>query len=212
VGISPPTKTKFDKDNSMVFPIDSKPYGLSYGEWTGKWWQWALCTPAGRNPLIDSTGEHCAEGQNGPVWFLAGTTGKTHSSERNCIIASRKSILFPIIVSQFSFSEMPLIKTDEELISHCARDINQCSFLEAFVDGVELKDLCKYRVQFGPFELFLPAGNIWNVRPGLTKAVSDGFCVFLKPLNYGNHTINFRGIEPNFQTEVTYHLTIKSKS
>ena len=136
-----------------LFPIDSKPYGLPYGEWTAKWWQWALSIPKDHNPLVDSTGEKCAEGQNGPVWFLAGTTGKMHWAERKCIIPSEKAILFPLIVSQFSYSEVPSIKTDEELISHTAKDIVHWSVLEATIDGLELHDLDKYRIQFGPFDL-----------------------------------------------------------
>ena len=200
-----------DKSGSMIFPLDSEPYNLSYIEWTGKWWQWALCIPKSNNPLLDSTGEHCAEGQTGPVWFLAGTTCKIHSSERKCTIPTGKAILFPIIVSQFSFSEIPFINTDEELISYTAKDIDQYSLLEARVDGVKLYDLYKYRIQIGPFEISLPANNIWNIRPGVTKAVSDGFWVFLKPLDDGDHTINFHGIEPHFETEVTYHITMKPR-
>ena len=90
---------------SKLFPIESKPYGFSYSEWTAKWWQWALSIPKGHNPLIDS-GEHCAEGQSGPVSFLAGTTTNIHWAERSCIIPMGKAILFPIIVSQFSFHEV----------------------------------------------------------------------------------------------------------
>jgi hypothetical protein len=192
-----------------LFPINSKPYGFSYGEWTAKWWQWALSIPKDYNPLIDSTGEHCAEGQNGPVWFLAGTTRKTHWAERRCIIPSEKAILFPIIVSQFSYAEVPSIKTDEQLISYTAKDIVRWSLLEATIDGLKLHDLDKYRIQFGPFDLLLPENNIWNIRAGSTKAASDGFWVFLEPLKNGDHTINFHGIEPHFETEVTYHVTIK---
>jgi hypothetical protein len=60
-----------------IFPPDSQPYGLSYGEWTAKWWQWVHSIPTGNNPQLDQTGEDCAQAQNqtGPVWFLAGTSG-----------------------------------------------------------------------------------------------------------------------------------------
>ena len=132
---------------------------------------------------------------NGPVWFLAGTTAKTHWAERRCIIPSGKAILFPIIVSQFSYSEVPSIKTDEELISYTARDIVCWSLLEATIDRLKLHGLEKYRIQFGPFDLSLSENNIWNIRAGSTKAASDGFWVFLKPLKDGDHTISFHGID-----------------
>ena len=100
--------TMHDKGELLMFAIDSEPFGLPYREWTGRWWQWALSTPKSVNPLEDRTGKYCAEGQGGPVWFLAGTTGNTHSSKRKCIVPYSKAILFPIIVSQFSFLKCPL--------------------------------------------------------------------------------------------------------
>lgn len=194
---------------SRMFPIGSTPYGLSFGEWTAKWWQWALSLQKDINPLLDLTGRHCAEGQEGTVWFLAGTTGNVHSAKRKCTIPRGNAILFPIITSQFSFAEVPFIKTDEELISYTAKDILRWSRLEVDIDGLKLHDLHRYRVQYGPFELYLPNNNIWNIAPGPTRAASDGFWIFLQPLPDGDHRIYFHGIEPNFETEITYYISIK---
>src|SRR5215831_17578658 len=58
-----------------VLPLDSSPYGNTYGEWSARWWQWLMSIPSDKNPNLDPTGAHCAEGQIGPVWFLAGTFG-----------------------------------------------------------------------------------------------------------------------------------------
>ena len=102
------------------------------------------------------------------------------------------------------------ITEDSELISQTAKDIDQCGLLEATVDGIKLLNLQNYRIQYGPFDLDLPADNIWNVRMGPTRAVSDGFWLFLKPLSEGDHTIEFHGIEPHFETHVRYHITVKA--
>jgi hypothetical protein len=32
---------RVNTNETQVFATDSKPYGLTYGEWTAKWWQWA---------------------------------------------------------------------------------------------------------------------------------------------------------------------------
>src|SRR6266478_6251873 len=62
-----------------VYPPGSKPYGLSYGDWSARWWQWVLAIPPKSNPILDglqgkpSHGNHCGEGQSQPVWFLPGT-------------------------------------------------------------------------------------------------------------------------------------------
>ena len=46
--------------------------GLSYGQWTVKWWQWSLSIPSERNPVLDDTGINAGENQPEDVWFLAG--------------------------------------------------------------------------------------------------------------------------------------------
>lgn len=195
----------------MIFAKDSNPYNLSYEKWTEKWWRWVLSIPKHLNPLMDNNGEHCTEGQSGPVWFLAGTTGNVYHAERKCIILGEKAVLFPIIVSEFSFSEVPHIKRNDELLSYTATDIDECSILDASIDGVNLFDLHKFRIKIGPFDVSFPSDNLWNVRPGPTKAVSDGYWVFLKPLNEGDHIIEFHGVEPHFRTQVRYRLTVKAQ-
>jgi hypothetical protein len=86
-----------------VFSADSKPYGLTYGEWTAKWWQWGYSIPKNINPAYDDTGKNCAQKQNGPVWFLAATYG--HSVNRICNTPAGKAILFLILNSECSFAE-----------------------------------------------------------------------------------------------------------
>jgi hypothetical protein len=209
---NPELPRNYNSNGPRVFGIDARPYNLSYGEWTARWWQWALSIPIGKNPLLDDNGTHCTEGQNGPVWFLAGTTGKTYSASRLCNIPSGKGILLPIIASEFSFAEFPSAKAEEDLFSYVSKDLDSCSLLEAVVDDFVLQKLDRYRIRSGPFDINLPFNNVWNVIPGPTKAVSDGFWIFLGPLNDGEHTLRIQGIEPNFQTKVTYRLIIKPQS
>jgi len=189
-----------------IFQINSKPYGRQYSKWTEKWWQWAFWIPKNQNPIMDKTGENSGIGQSGPVWYLAGTTGNTSRAKRNCVIPHGRSILFPIIVSQYSRSEKPGM-SDRELIRYISKDINQTSLLEAAVDEINLTDLSRFRIKSRrTFQLDMVKDNIWDVKSGTTKAVSDGFWVFLKPLTKGKHTIYFHGIEPNFETSVTYNI------
>jgi hypothetical protein len=192
--------------HSEIFEINSKPYGQSYVKWTEKWWQWAFSIPKDQSPLIDKTGENCSNGQEGPVWYLAGTTTDISNAQRRCIVPYGKSILFPIIVSQFSRSEMPTMDR-VSLVRYTAEDINQTSLLQVTVDGVTLDHLSKHRIQ-SYFKLDLIDGNIWDIPSGPTWAASDGFWVFLRPLTKGKHTISFHGVEPNFETKVSYDIVI----
>ena len=185
-----------NNDNSSISEIDvyqpdSKPYGLTYGDWTARWWQWAYSIPKDTNPAYDDTGIHCAEGQNGPVWFLTGTY--RHSVDRYCTIPAGKAILFTILNSECSFAEFPNLKTEEEL-RQCAKQMQDSVIhLEASVNGYSLSGLEKYRIQSQLFDFTIPENNILGLPAQTTQAVSDGNWVFLKPLPIGNHTIYFKG-------------------
>jgi hypothetical protein len=216
-----------------VFSADSKPYGLTYGEWTAKWWQWGYSIPKNINPAYDDTGKLCAQKQEGPVWFLAGTYG--HTVNRKCDIPAGKAILFPILNSECSFAEFPKLRTLSEL-RVCAKIIqDHVTILNASVDGVPIPNLQKYRISSPPFNFTLPQNNILGMPANITtQAIADGNWVFLKPLSPGNHKIVFKGgvqqqtkiaevgtfnnISSSFafpsgwDFETTYHLTINNNA
>lgn len=211
-----------------TFQADSKPYGLTYGEWTARWWQWAYSIPKDVNPAYDDTGRYCTQGQSGPVWFLTGTYG--HPVDRYCTIPFGKAILFPILNSECSFAEFPNLKTEKEL-RQCSKEMEDTvNYLEAKVNGIGIKDLDKSRIQSPLFNFTLAKNNILELPPQTTtQAVSDGNWVFLKPFAIGKHVIHFKGglksinatttAETNssnyafagpygWDYPVTYHLTI----
>jgi hypothetical protein len=184
-----------------LIPSYSRLYNLTLGEWTSRWWQWGYSIPKNINPAYDDNGRHCAEKQNGPVWFLAGTYG--HSVVRHCDIPSGKTILLPILNSECSFAEFPKLKTLSEL-RICAKTIqNQVTKVNASVDGMPLPHLEKYRIQSPPFNFTLPHGNILGLADNTsTQAIADGNWIYLKPLSIGTHKIIFKGeVQP--QTERT---------
>jgi hypothetical protein len=197
-----------DKDIHM-FSIESAPFGLQFSEWCVRWVKWCLEQPIEINPAKDITGKNSCQNQSGPVWFLAGTFGG--SVTRRCTIPMEKAIMFPIIEKECSFAEDKHIKTEADLISRTSDETSRISHLEASVDGVTLQDLSKYRVQTPVFDLIFPKNNVYSVHEGPTRATSNGFWVFLEPLSAGEHKIYFKGVhrQPDFHTEVTYHLFIK---
>jgi hypothetical protein len=170
------------KEVIAVFEANSTPFGLTYGEWTAKWWQWAYSIPKDIHPAYDDSGKYCTVNQNGPVWFFPGTYGKPVI--RECTIPSGKAILFPILNSECSVAEFPNLKTIQEL-RLCAKAFqDQVTQLQAIVDGIAISDLEKYRIQSLPFNFTLPANNILGLPANTsTQAVADGNWVFLKPLS-----------------------------
>ena len=47
-------------DNPRVLPVNSKPYGLTYGEWSARHWQWLLSLPLTDHPLFGDDGDSSA--------------------------------------------------------------------------------------------------------------------------------------------------------
>jgi hypothetical protein len=203
-----------DSINPGVFPINSKPYGLSYAEWTAKWWQWVMQIPTSVNPIPDKTGANCAQHQSGPVWFLAGSSGAPIL--RNCVVPAGKALLFGPINSECSTAEDSTLKTVAQLLS-CAVNDDIGGIAQATVDGVPLQSLNGYKIQSPLFNFTFPQDNIFGARPGPTQAVSDGIWVFLHPLSAGNHTIHLRGVvlanpttgTQSFASDATYNLQVK---
>jgi hypothetical protein len=173
------------------FAPEDKPYGLSYGEWTTKWWEWALSVPIPVNPVLDNTGQYADKNQQNPVWFLAGTIGDENKvAHRTCIIPKQNAILFPVI--NYIHTSDPKFNTNIELVEHVKKDIDDIIINEAIVDDHQVP---VYRVKSEPriFKLIVREENKLDIPVGITTASADGYWVFLKNLNVGKHNIYFRG-------------------
>ncbi|HET6641084.1 MAG TPA: hypothetical protein VFG77_05725 [Nitrososphaeraceae archaeon] len=194
-----------DSINPGVFALDSEPYDVSYEDWTIKFWQWLLPIPEDRNPMTDTTGEHCGEGQNStsPVFFLVFSGGG--SAVRTCDVPAGKAIFIPINVVECSYAEFPGAKTEEELHTCAEEDESSNPGLFLSVDGREFKNLEKYRVHSRAFNVSFAENNVFATKPGPTRAVSDGYWVLLEPLSPGKHDIHFKASLTNPTTGILFY-------
>ncbi len=185
-----------DRSNiqAMMFPPESRPYGVEYEKWTIRWWQWFLSQPKSTNPATDKKriADSAANNQIYPdVWFLVGTTDGY--AERDCTIPVGKAILCPIINFEISTAEDPNLVTDGDLVSFARKDVDRIDKLQVMVDDTSIPDLKRFRIESGAFDVTLPEDNIWGVKAGPTRAAADGYWLFLEPLSEGVHTIQFGG-------------------
>jgi hypothetical protein len=194
--------------NSLLFSPESYPYGISYAEWTSRWWQWALSLPVEINPITDCTGKYAAEKQSGPVWFLAGTLGGV--ATRRCNIPSEKAILLPVLIHGGTLADSPAIKSESELVSRAYKEMDIISDLEVIIDGFKLEDLQAYRILSPVFDVVLPNSNLFNGTPGQTRGASDGYWLFTRPLTKGSHNITSFGScrSGRVKIGVTYDIMI----
>jgi len=175
--------------DDFFFP-DDEPYGISYGKWTTKWWEWCFSNPISMSPLTDESGKYSHLNQNGPVWYLCGTFGENKFPKRKCTVPPKKGILFPVI--NYIYVLDSRITSEYDLAQHVKRDIDDIVKLEVIVDN---KVGRAYRVGSDPenFLLNIREDNKLGLSVGLNKASSDGYWVFLKPLPPGEHNIYFHG-------------------
>jgi hypothetical protein len=200
--------------NPGVIPPKGAPYGMTYGEWSARWWQWAIGLPSDHNPLTDTA--DCSAGQLGPVWFLGGAFYPASSTDfRHCNVPAGKALFIPIIDTECSNLEPPpWFGATEEERRACAK-VNmdppavEPANLFAEVDGVPVQNLTAYRVVSPNFYFTAPDLNVLGVPGGSGESVGDGYFLLLAPLSAGPHTIHFGGIFTDWSLDLTYYINVK---
>jgi hypothetical protein len=218
--------------NPGIVPINARVTTVkTYAELGAEWWQWAVQAPATDNPLTDATGEKCRVGQQGPVWFLAGTQGSGVPTQRTCEVPFGKAIFFPVInVAWFAFLSDPPEERTGEFVrakAEAACDSNSIGGLSVKIDGTAVARPAQF-VTFAKdsplFQAQLPSDNIFGATPTdipellLSPSAHKGFYLYLRPLAPGSHTISWTatwdcdfGNGPiTFSERVSYTLNVLS--
>jgi hypothetical protein len=196
----------------LVFPPTSRPYGMTYEQWSARWWQWALATPRPTNPLLDTTGANCGVGQSGPVWFLAGTWG-SGSVARSCTVPAGKALFFPVMSAVY-VQETPDVSYEGQLAF--AKAAMKGARGAAAIDATQMQNLeQEYRFSSPSFSIQLPDDSLFNgpsVVPAGTyePAAAYGIYLMVAPLSSGAHAINFQGSAQG-TPDKTGPLSVKAK-
>lgn len=186
----------------ILVPPAEKVAGRTQAEWSGAWWQWAASFENAESPVADRTGAKCDRGQDGEVWFLAGTYGSQRTI-RKCTVPAGTYLFFPL-VNYVVFPREGLSLSCGMAMSSAARQTAEVSSLVLEVDGKLYKNLEKHRqATIRCFDLAERAGG------GLEPAAGNGYYIMLRPLSPGTHTINFGGVLPDISQAITYTLTVK---
>lgn len=171
--------------SSILFPIESKPYGFSYGQWIAKWWQWLLSIPLSTNPAFDETGVYANINQSDRnVLFLCQTFSDGRAATglswtRKICLKKGSSLLLPFI------NWISVLQVDgntiEEIEFIARKKMDAISALEIKIDDVTFKTgLEQYRAKSPLFAAVLPNNNILGLSGGLKYFISDGYWMFLK--------------------------------
>ena len=198
---------------SYVLPPHATVAGKALGDHGAAWWQWSFSMPLDDSPVRDLTGEKCAKGQQGEVWFLAGTYG-SDQVKRSCTIPAGRYIFFPIINMAFwPQPNEPISCADVQ--EGAAMNNDNMAFAEIEIDGVRVASPWSHReISSKCFDIFARVPKDVGPPPGF-PAASDGFWIMLKPLPPGTHTIKYRarynrpgGAYGTMSQNVFYDITV----
>jgi hypothetical protein len=174
---------------------------------TVKWWQWAASFQYDESPVADRTGARCGAGQEGEIWFLAGTY-ESRATRRTCQVPAGKTLFFPLINYMVMPQNCGGCLTCEQATATARRMTEDPMGLFVELDGKPLGGLDAHRLA-SPACFNLGARAMGGQR--IEPTASDGYWVALRPLPPGQHTLRFGGSLPSLRQELIYTLVVDEK-
>jgi hypothetical protein len=190
--------------NPGVLPPNSRVQGLTYGEWSAKWWQYVLSIPEGENPLVGGTGTNCAYQRIGNVEVVA--VDPLSESTITCEVPTGMTLFLDILSAECSnVEEDPFYGGNEEEMRACAEAFT-ITDLQASIDGSEIKNLDQYIHTSPLFDFTLPEENILYTDVLSGQSVSYGAHLMLAPFSPGKHTVHLHASIPELDFTVDMNM------
>jgi hypothetical protein len=210
---------------ATLTPVSAASAQNDYGDLTARWWSWVYSRPAidvngtNTNPVLDSTGEFAAVGQENGIgpgdkfFFLTGTFGGVVA--REVTVPEGKALFFPIFNIEADNAVSPPTDNGVPTLRAIAKaNIDAATFLHAALDG---KDVAIFRSTSPTFDYTVPdEDSIYDYfglfgpqfEGRIKPAVADGYWAYIPPLAPGEYELKFQSAATGFSLDVTYDLTI----
>ncbi len=218
-----------------LYSANDKPFGITLGDWIGKWWNWWISLTTEQVPKTDG----CLMNEWGPMIMLMNPT-ETSPPLQKCNISSKQGIMIALWSGFCEASNPSLAEyhySYKDLSLKCVReDVNSGAIVASLkVDGIVISkvDVDSSRkggsyvrlrdYKTNALELYSPGFNIsipnadtakmsGQVEDGGTfRSGAGGWYVFLKPLSPGQHEIEYSNAvrDPNYHsTTITYLMNV----
>jgi len=183
-----------------VFPVNSHPYGMDYADWSAEWTRWTmeypLNDPNGTHPSVDDPGFNVANRQSGRVWFLStpvdfGTAIPTPRT-RYITISKHTALFVGTINGEYSSLEDPFPQTEAGQRAIANFQADRIVGLTCTLDGHTVQH-DRYRFESDQFSFTAPTPWIFGATGGNGTSVADGYYLFLKPMQVGQHVLHYTG-------------------
>jgi hypothetical protein len=175
--------------------------------------------PFAESPIADQTGQYCANGQSGDVWFLAGS----YSSDpltRSCAVPSGKYLMMPAVnylddypCPDPSFGPASGQSLEDFLIADAAAAIDGVDAAALEVDRTTF-DAMDHRAHSPMFDFAADIGYqaVDGCITGTTQQfLTDGSSMIVEPLPAGAHTLRATAANPasGFSQDLTWNVTVE---
>lgn len=172
------------KDVPQIFHPFSNPLGKSFIDWGILWWRWFISIPRKYHPALDMAGINAHRGQTlSDVIFLCQTMEGVTPFPVRTITVRRGSCIFMPIINWVSILHVDG-ESDVELSSVAKTRMDLVENMQVTIGNQVLTKLWKkYRFHSGAIDVMLPNDNILDQSAGPSRLVSDGYWLFIKPLN-----------------------------
>jgi hypothetical protein len=212
-----------------VVPPSSLPYGLSYEEWSAKWWQWYMSRSTDHVDFVGFPG--ICEGPASRVRFLNGAPA-TATETRKVTIPDETPLFIAILGFVADNTACPVSdfasNSADQLTAAVAGGWSAATLTTCTIDGVSVAGLEEptnsvYNVVSPPFSYTTAEkDNVLSVVEGedcipggmtIYPAVADGVYLMISPFSHGKHTIHFVGVAgplsaPFLKLDITYDITV----
>jgi hypothetical protein len=200
------TLVSASKASPGVLPPTARVQGLTYGEWSAKWWQYVLSIPDPENPLTNGTANQCGIQQIGNVGLVV--FNPTLEEPIICEVPAGMMLFLDILSAECSnVEEDPFYGGDEEEMRACATG-HTISDLQASIDGIEVQNIDRYVHTSPLFDFTLPEDNILYTDILVGQSVSNGAHLMLTPLKPGAHSVHLHASIEEFEFTVDVNLEL----
>src|SRR5438093_10010030 len=208
------------------------PFGISYGDWITKYWNWDLSIPLDPkiNDFLGLKENGCLVHRENSTVMLADTAAGGIWNQK-CTISHNAGILIPIWTGECDQGTKAFETYSFKQLLDCARgfDLGKVKG-HVKVDNIPIAtlDALDYKtnsmnnvteVYTKQFNITVPLNSHFIVeRYGTFPAAAHGWFVFLKPLQAGNHTVYYQNsVEPTTlsgagnvnSAQFTYHFKVE---
>jgi hypothetical protein len=197
--------------NASFYSKGESPFGISYGGWVEKYWNWDLSIPLDpkTNNMLGLNENGCLLHRENAMVMLADTAAGGIWNQK-CTISHNAGILIPIWTGECDRGLKGFETASFKQLSECARDSDLGKVKgQVKVDGIPVAtlDAIDYKtnimnnvteVYTKEFNATTPLNSHFTAESyGTFPGAAHGWFVFLKPLQPGTHKVYYQNsVEP----------------